>query len=75
MVTDSADRIESTRLPQVTAQGSTSIPAACASRHPVRRYVADLEVVRGIADELAAAEREPLINVTYQDPARERERI
>ena len=75
MVTDSADRIESTQLPQVTARVPTPIPAACASRHPVRRYDADLEVVRGIADELAAAERELLINATYQDPARERERI
>jgi len=31
--------------------------------------------VRGIADELAAAERELLINATYQDAARERERV
>jgi LacI family transcriptional regulator len=34
-----------------------------------------LEIVRGIADELAAAERELLINATYQDAAREMERI
>jgi LacI family transcriptional regulator len=34
-----------------------------------------LEVVRGIADELAAAERELLINATYQDAVREMERI
>lgn len=34
-----------------------------------------LEVVRGIADELAGAERELLINATYQDAARERERV
>jgi LacI family transcriptional regulator len=34
-----------------------------------------LEIVRGIADELAAAERELLINATYQDAIRERERV
>ncbi|HTJ67132.1 MAG TPA: LacI family DNA-binding transcriptional regulator [Actinospica sp.] len=34
-----------------------------------------LEIVRGIADELAAAERELLINATYQDAAREMDRI
>ena len=34
-----------------------------------------LEIVRGIADELAAAEREMLINATYQDAAREMDRI
>ena len=34
-----------------------------------------LEIVRGIADELAAAERELLINATYQDGIREMERI
>jgi LacI family transcriptional regulator len=34
-----------------------------------------LEIVRGIADELAAAERELLINATYQDAVRERERV
>ncbi|MEV6512363.1 LacI family DNA-binding transcriptional regulator [Streptomyces sp. NPDC051642] len=34
-----------------------------------------LEIVRGIADELAAAERELLINATYQDAVRETERV
>lgn len=34
-----------------------------------------LEIVRGIADELASAERELLINATYQDAAREMDRI
>ena len=34
-----------------------------------------LEIVRGIADELAAAERELLINATYQEAAREMDRI
>jgi LacI family transcriptional regulator len=34
-----------------------------------------LEIVRGIADELAGAERELLINATYQDAARESDRI
>jgi len=34
-----------------------------------------LEIGRGIADELAAAEREMLINATYQDAAREMDRI
>lgn len=33
-----------------------------------------LEIVRGIADELASDEREMLISATYQDAARERER-
>ncbi len=34
-----------------------------------------LEIVRGIADELAVAEQEVLINATYQDAVRERERV
>jgi len=34
-----------------------------------------LEIVRGIADELAEAERELLINATYQDAVREGERV
>lgn len=34
-----------------------------------------LEVVRGIADELAGAEMEVLISATYQDAGRERERV
>src|SRR5437763_14365276 len=34
-----------------------------------------LEIVRGIADELADSERELLINASYQDAARERERV
>jgi LacI family transcriptional regulator len=34
-----------------------------------------LEIVRGIADELAGVERELLINATYQDAVREQERI
>jgi LacI family transcriptional regulator len=34
-----------------------------------------LEIVRGIAEELAAEERELLINATYQDAAREKDRI
>jgi LacI family transcriptional regulator len=34
-----------------------------------------LEIVRGIADELAAAELEALISATYQNSARERERV
>lgn len=34
-----------------------------------------LEIVRGIADELASDEREMLINATYQDAARERDRV
>jgi LacI family transcriptional regulator len=34
-----------------------------------------LEIVRGIADELADTEREMLINASYQDPTRERDRI
>jgi LacI family transcriptional regulator len=34
-----------------------------------------LEIVRGVADALAEAERELLINATYQDAIRERERI
>jgi LacI family transcriptional regulator len=34
-----------------------------------------LEIVRGIADELASAEREVLINATYQDAVREQERV
>ena len=34
-----------------------------------------LEIVRGIADELASDEREMLINATYQDAVRERERV
>lgn len=34
-----------------------------------------LEIVRGIADELADSERELLISATYHDAARERERI
>jgi LacI family transcriptional regulator len=34
-----------------------------------------LEIVRGIADELAVAELEALISATYQNSARERERV
>jgi LacI family transcriptional regulator len=34
-----------------------------------------LEIIRGIADELAEAEREMLINATYQDAWRERDRV
>lgn len=34
-----------------------------------------LEIIRGIADELAGAERELLINATYQDAWREQERV
>jgi len=34
-----------------------------------------LEIVRGIADELACDEREMLISATYQDAVRERERV
>jgi len=34
-----------------------------------------LEIVRGIADELAEAERELLINATYQDAVREQDRV
>jgi LacI family transcriptional regulator len=34
-----------------------------------------LEIIRGIADELASNEREMLINATYQDAVRERERV
>lgn len=34
-----------------------------------------LEIVRGIADELADAEREILISATYQDAVREKERV
>jgi LacI family transcriptional regulator, galactose operon repressor len=34
-----------------------------------------LEIVRGIADELASDEREMLISATYQDAVRERERV
>jgi LacI family transcriptional regulator len=34
-----------------------------------------LEIVRGIADELAAVERELLINATYQNAVRETERV
>jgi LacI family transcriptional regulator len=34
-----------------------------------------LEIVRGIADELASDEREMLISATYQDGVRERERV
>jgi LacI family transcriptional regulator len=34
-----------------------------------------LEIIRGIAEELASDEREMLINATYQDAARERERV
>ena len=34
-----------------------------------------LEIVRGIADELADSEREMLINASYQDATRERERV
>lgn len=34
-----------------------------------------LEIVRGIADELAEAERELLINATYQDAVRESDRV
>jgi LacI family transcriptional regulator len=34
-----------------------------------------LEIVRGIAEELADAERELLINATYHDGARERDRV
>ena len=34
-----------------------------------------LEIVRGIAEELANVEREMLINATYQDAAREKDRV
>jgi LacI family transcriptional regulator len=34
-----------------------------------------LEIIRGIADEVASDEREMLISATYQDAARERERV
>ncbi|MBW8817392.1 MAG: LacI family DNA-binding transcriptional regulator [Streptomyces sp.] len=34
-----------------------------------------LEILRGVADELAGAERELLVNATYQDAVRETERI
>jgi LacI family transcriptional regulator len=34
-----------------------------------------LEIIRGIAEELASDEREMLINATYQDAVRERERV
>ncbi len=34
-----------------------------------------LEIVRGIAEELASVEREMLINATYQDAAREKDRV
>ncbi|MGW1023168.1 LacI family DNA-binding transcriptional regulator [Streptomyces sp. NPDC002577] len=34
-----------------------------------------LEILRGVADELASAEQELLVNATYQDAAREKERV